>query len=519
MTITSQRGRTGFTMAPERAVEGAIAEGPKPVGRPVAYPKRRSIWLVTFDGAEVGDGTYTGTIDLSGFEQLEITMVVEGGELLDLLGESYDPVIPVTDENEAAAAWARRVTETLGALDMVDSATATDAEVSLLFRLPGRVASASAITVDRLNTWVLTYLAEANAESTLDGTYTATLTVTGFDPVELELEVDDGELLDLLGDPYDVAVPVTTETELAAAWVLRLEEIEGSGDVATATADAGEITIVFTPSGEAGDVTDVAVPADQAQVVDFTVLGDPAGASSITINGTAHNVDPTGKTDAQVRDEFIAAIEGGAQGAVVAATIKDANELRVTASVPGVRFTYSAVVAVAALFTANRDVEGEAEETLAGSAEAAATEETQAPVGQPIPVGRFLVEAVIDGHPGARLPEDGDEAGDIAGVVLRSHTFPSREDRQPADADGPEVVDGDMITLFDRVTFTARNVGDVAADTNGQAYVVMVDDGGDTPGQVRADADGGNAVAPTNLAARWLEPTAAGALGPVRVRR
>jgi hypothetical protein len=514
MTINNQHGRTSFKMAPDRAVEGAIAEGPAPVGRPYPYPLRRSAWSVTFDDAEITDGVYTATLDLAGFGSLAFTMTVADGELLDLDGEPYDVAVPVTDDIEAAAAFALRLVEIEGGLAMVETATPDAEVVEVLFRVAGREAEITDVTVSRGNTWTLTFEGDVG-----DGTYSATVEVAGLPAVEVEFVVDNGELLDLALDPYDVAVPVTTPTELAEAFVLRFEEIASSEDVATLTADTGVVTVVFTPPGAVGLVADVVVPAAVAQVIDFTVLGDPAAASSITINGTVHNVDPTGKVNTVVRDEFIAAIEGGAQGAVVAATANGADKVRVTASVAGVEFTYGAVVAVAAVFAANVDVEGTAEETVAGSATAAESAEVTTPIGQPIPVGRFLVVADIDGQVGARLPEDGDEAGDVAGVVCRSHTFPARPDHAPADAGVPTLVSGDMLTVLERVTFYGRNVGDVAADTNGQVYVVISDAGGDEFGQARADADGGNAVAPTLFSARWLEPTAPGALGLVRVRR
>lgn len=386
MTIQNQRGRTGWGFPP-KYVEGQPAEGPPPFGRPYPYPKRRSIWTLAYVG-DVGDGTYSATLELDGYAPLVVELEVEGGELLTVGGVAYDPSIPVLDEDDLADAWIVRLLELDGALEVVESATNDDGELTVVFRTPGRVATI-------------------------------------------------GSLVE---------------------------------------------------------------PAAVAQIVEYTVLGDPAGSSTITINGTPYVVDPTGKTAEAVRDEFVAAL--AAEAGVTPSAVAAVDKLRVTADVAGVAFTSVVEVVTQETITANVSIESIAEQI-------------QAPIGQPVKVGRFLVTTTIDGEPACRLPEAGDTGDMIAGVLLRAHAWPTRpDDGAPANAGTPEAVSGDMITVVERCTAALRNAGDVAADTAGQVYVVAA---GDDPGAARANSTG-DTVTPT-LLARWLEPTPPGELGLVRIKR
>lgn len=337
-----------------------------------------------------------------------------------------------------------------------------------------------------------------------DGTYTARIVVRGHPPIDVEVVVDTGELLDQNGDPYDPSVPVTTDEELAEAFVLRMLELPGT------LSTLESVTVIPAAPGEPLDVRLVArIPGrpiavsnlvGPAMAVEFAVLGDPNGDQTITINGTDHTVDSTGLTAEQVEAALLAAINGGAQAGAVTASDGGSGVVLVTTDDPLVPFTYA--------------IAGGGTATVAVGP-TPFIEDEQAAGGDPIPVGRWLVfDPDLDGGPGVRLPESTDAAASLIGVLLRSHSNPTRPD-QAQPTDGPLVLSGSTMTPADSVICWLRNAGNVAASAGGQVYAVI--DGALDRGASRADADGGNAVAPTLVSARWLEPTAAGALGRVRV--
>lgn len=347
----------------------------------------------------------------------------------------------------------------------------------------------------RRSIWTLAYVGDVGP-----GTYSATLALDGYAPLVVELEVDDGELLTVGGAAYVPPIPVLDEDDLADAWIVRLLELDGALEIVeSATNDGGELTVVFRTPGRVASIGSLVEPAAVAQIVEYTVLGDPSPSSTITINGTPYVVDPTGKTAEVVRDEFVVALAAAA--GVTPSAVAAVDKLRVTADVAGVAFTSSASVVTQETIAANVSIES-------------AAEQIQAPIGQPVKVGRFLVTTVIDGQPACRLPESGDTPDDIAGVVLRAQAWPTRPEPALASAGAPEAVAGDHIAVVERCTVALRNAGDVAADANSQVFVVVA--GGD-PGSARGDATG-DTVTPT-LLALWLEPTQPGELGLVRIRR
>lgn len=300
MTLQNQIGRTSFDRSPKRGLEGTVGEGPRPWGRPSVYPTRRAVWTLVFVGEDSVDGEYSATLTCEGFPDLVVEFTVDTGELLDMLGEPYDPSVPVIDVGDVGDAVVLRLFETDGALDMVE----------------------------------------------------------------------------------------------------------------LATNDAGEVTVTWRVAGRLASITDVVVPA----LVDA-----------------------------------------------------EATEVEVA-------------------------------------------------VGSPIPVGRWVVRDTIDGKAGVRLPVSTDTAATIAGVVLRTHTGPGGRLSPALITDElPAFQPGDDVTPLERVTGYLRNAGNVAAVADGLVYVVINDAGDAELGESRADADSGNAVAPTLLRVRWLEPVAAGAVGLVGV--
>ncbi|MCA9680727.1 MAG: hypothetical protein KC457_00910 [Myxococcales bacterium] len=136
--------------------------------------------------------------------------------------------------------------------------------------------------------------------------------------------------------------------------------------------------------------------------------------------------------------------------------------------------------------------------------------------GASIPVGRWLTIGTLDGVSAAILPSASTTAAEIRGASLRPLTMLSNPD--DINAAGELVYrPGKQLTVAYEVTIAMVNRGSVAATVGGQVFVVRNTAGGQSLGVSRADADGGNTIALDVSRVYWLEPTAPGAIGDVRV--
>lgn len=358
----------------------------------------------------------------------------------------------------------------------------------------------------RRNAWDLDFTGDIGL-GTIGATWTSPdgMVIT----VELEIEDDGGGGFEVAGEA------VTTADDVAALWAAALLEHPDSGgrvfgaDVAggTVTVTGEALGLQYTLDGETS-LTPV------AQVLIVRVIGNSAGLYRIalTVGDEAPvNIDFTATTETieQIRDELeLAAAALDPDPAVTFGTV-DTDELTITSDVAGVPISV-------VLTSPSADLEQE--ETTANVSLALTASEAVEPNGGPIPVGRFVVLATIDGADGVRLPEAGDTAGMVAGLVLTDLSI-TRPDAPTVD-DAPAINPGTWFTPIDEVGATPLvNSGDIASAAMGQVYVVVDPAGGVAAGLARADADGGNAVAPTLFSARWLGVVAPGETGLVQLTR
>jgi hypothetical protein len=146
---------------------------------------------------------------------------------------------------------------------------------------------------------------------------------------------------------------------------------------------------------------------------------------------------------------------------------------------------------------------------------------TVAAGGAAMPVGRFLIPVANAQDPDIAaqgLPLVGTTAAQIAGFSASPHGQIVNSESTDADAIESYLA-GDMLSSGYEGCWYVRNRGTVASVPNVTAVFVVVNPaGGDEPGQVRSDADGGNTVQLTATQAYWRDATEPGELGRIRIR-
>lgn len=243
------------------------------------------------------------------------------------------------------------------------------------------------------------------------------------------------------------------------------------------------------------EITDVVYDTAGDGVYSF-VITDPRG-----IEHTVTFTRGSGETLTQIIDELVDFANGLASlnGVVVASNVSGTT-VRLTFEHPGISYVVDQEAAAAGTVTVT---------------------ETQAAGGTAQEIARFVDRGAADA---GGLPSIADLTGSsdedtIAGIVLRPiGQFPGIEGNVAQDPDTADVVPaGRIASVAYEGDVWMRNVGGAAAP-GGAVHVVRNTAGGQSLGQARGDADGGNTVALPVSNARWIDQTGTNELGRVFVR-
>jgi hypothetical protein len=194
----------------------------------------------------------------------------------------------------------------------------------------------------------------------------------------------------------------------------------------------------------------------------------------------------------------------GALHGYVASAVSDATDT--------VTITFGAQYAGIS-FSVSAGVQSGTTAAVANTTDAGSSPSTGMPMGRA--VVRVNDDLEVDGRTlRMRLPQSGDAETAIVGVLLRDMSQPNQGSISPSATSNvqPGTL-GSVAHFADVAVVNARGT----AAPGGTVYVQIIANGGVSPGQFAASADGGNSVTLGAARAKWLTNTSAGQVGIVRV--
>lgn len=264
MGLQDQVGRSSYELNRRRWVEGQVAEGPAPEGKPYPYPLLRPIWTLEVVGGGGTAGTYTSSLICEGVEIIAFSFTVAGNAVVDPV--LVPPETGINDASSLLQASLRVAFEaTPRSLEVIETVTPlSPTKVELLFRVRGRACSLSDLATDNLNyTAVVEEIQEAVGAPIPVGRFLVLDTMDGIKGVRLPEAADTGAAIAGVALRPGVALPRPRSAPLG----VRTEFVSGdkitvNWEATPAMRNAG--TVASTP-GDPVRVTNTGEPDERGQ--------------------------------------------------------------------------------------------------------------------------------------------------------------------------------------------------------------------------------------------------------------